>query len=138
MPCSLQLIEHVLLDSYCEDIEESLYEIKRSAKSVMPENQEEIKELLRLVSQFIRAIVPRPADDDDDNLSSAPRVEDEDYADELGRLQFEYAETEEARIQPALKDTVIEDEASLVLVIGHSRLELVRSAVSGFTGTSYG
>lgn len=97
----------------------------------MHENKEEVRDLLRLVSFFIRAIVPRPFDDEDEGFSNVLRVEDEDYAEELGRLQFEYAEMEEARMRPILEETLIDDEASLVSVIGHSRLELVRS--SGWT-----
>lgn len=122
------LINHALLCRYCDRIQEALYEIKRSAKSVKPENKEDIKKLLKLVSSFLHAIVPWSLDADDLDFSSV-RVEDEAYAEELGRLQREYAEMQEQRIQPLLDDTVIDDEASLTAIIGHSRIEIVRYTV---------
>lgn len=55
--------------------------------------------------------------DADDLDFPSVRVEDEAYAEELGRLQREYAEMQEQRIQPLLDDTVIDDEASLTAII---------------------
>ncbi|EIM88968.1 uncharacterized protein STEHIDRAFT_166915 [Stereum hirsutum FP-91666 SS1] len=108
---------------YCDRIQEALYEIKRSARSVKPENKEDIKKLLKLVSSFLHAIVPWSLDAEDLDFPSV-RVEDEAYAEELGHLQREYAEMQEQRIQPLLDDTVIDDEASLTAIIGHSRIEI--------------
>lgn len=84
--------------------------------------------MLKLVSSFLHAIVPWSLDAEDLDFPSV-RVEDEAYAEELGRLQREYAEMQEQRIQPLLDDTVIDDEASLTAIIGHSRIEIVRYTV---------
>lgn len=82
-----------------------------------------MKNFVKLLSSFVHAIVSRYAEDDDDIF--AKMVRDEIYAEHLGRLQLEYREHEEARLEKVLNEMVIDDEPSVIAIVGQPRIELV-------------
>lgn len=82
-----------------------------------------MKNFVKLLSSFVHAIVSRYAEDDDDVF--AKMVRDEIYAEDLGRLQLEYRGHEEARLEKVLNEMVIDDEPSVIAIVGQPRIELV-------------
>lgn len=108
---------------YRKRIHGRLCDIQRTFRLHSPAKRAVAKEFMKLVASFVHGIVSRYAEDDDEIF--AKMVRDEVYAKDLGRLQSEYRAHEETRIEKVLDEIVIDDESSVLAIIGQPRIELV-------------
>ncbi|KAI0047598.1 hypothetical protein FA95DRAFT_1208133 [Auriscalpium vulgare] len=104
-------------------IAERLEEIMSDAENVPEANEHGLGKFLQIVAQFARSLTMEDNDSDSDN-GFDNSVDDEEYADELGRLKYEYHELEQERLEQNLAETVVDDPASLTSVLGQPRIEL--------------